>query len=66
MGIDRLYVCDGDADDCAKTYCKHAGNGECAHTTQRAHALYPPPRRWVHRWEFESTGRNIYVEQERS
>lgn len=65
MGITRLYVCDGDAEGCEKTYCKFAGRGECSHTTQRGHARYGTPRKWEHLWAKDPLGNEVYVEKER-
>ena len=36
-----LYVCDGKVPTCGKSYCHYNGNGECRHTTDESHALYP-------------------------
>ena len=35
-----LYICDGNKDDCPKTYCKYNGSGECNHTINESHAKY--------------------------
>ena len=36
-----LYVCDGKVPTCKKSYCYYNGTGECRHTTDESHALYP-------------------------
>lgn len=58
--IEILYICDGEADGCRKSYCKYNGMGDCAHTTQREHARYKPPR------EFTTIGEDCFVEKERA
>ena len=37
----HLYVCDGKVPACAKTFCHYNGTGDCRHTTDESHALYP-------------------------
>lgn len=46
MSVNRLYVCDGSAGGCERTFCKFEGNGDCMHTSQEEHARYGPPRSW--------------------
>ena len=36
-----LYVCDGKVPSCAKSFCYYNGKGDCHHTTDESHALYP-------------------------
>lgn len=64
--IERIYVCDGNADGCLKKYCKFNGSGGCEHTSQREHARYDPPRKWRKLWHLERAfNRNVYIEIER-
>lgn len=60
MGAMRFYVCDGNADGCAKTFCKYNGTGDCQHTKQKGHARYGKPREWE-----TPFGPNLYVEKVR-
>lgn len=46
MARKRFYVCDGAVPGCRRSYCLFNGTGECAHTEDKAHARYAPPREW--------------------
>lgn len=62
METTLLYVCDGSADGCKKTFCKFDGNGDCYLTTQEHHARYNPPREWDAR--YNESGILFEVERE--
>lgn len=38
--LDVIYLCNGDATECKKTFCAFNGTGECTHTRRLEHALH--------------------------
>lgn len=40
-----VFICNGQKQDCTKTFCLYAGTGTCDHTTSEKYALNPPDKR---------------------
>ena len=59
---EKLYICDGDAEVCRKTFCAFNGTGDCMHTADKRHARYGKPREWD---VVETGGRTVLFEKAR-